>query len=66
MARAAWQLAAASSQVTADVVEVQEFPEMAQQYQIRGVPLTVINEDARLLGSVPPMQLLDAVENAGK
>ena len=65
MARAAWQLAAASERVTADVVEVQEFPDLAQKYQIRGVPLTVVNEDERLLGSVPAAQLLAAVGKAG-
>lgn len=65
MARAAFQLAAASERITADVVEVQEFPDLARKYQIRGVPMTVVNESKTLLGAVPPQELLDAVEAAG-
>jgi predicted DsbA family dithiol-disulfide isomerase len=65
MARAAFQLAAASERVTADVVEVQEFPDVARHYQVRGVPMTIINEGETLMGAVPGMQLVEAVERAG-
>jgi len=64
MARAAFQVATASARITADVVEVQEFPELARKYQIRGVPMTVVNETETLMGAVPPMQLIAAVERA--
>jgi hypothetical protein len=64
MARAAYQLALASPRITADVVEVREFPELVQKYAIRGVPKTVVNEREELLGNVPPPQLLAAVERA--
>jgi predicted DsbA family dithiol-disulfide isomerase len=64
MARAAFQVATASARITADVVEVQEFPELARKYRIRGVPMTVVNETETLMGAVPPMQLIDAIERA--
>jgi len=65
MARAAFQLAMASDKIVADVVEVQEFPDLARQYQVRGVPMTVVNETETLMGAVPPMLLVDAVEKVG-
>jgi predicted DsbA family dithiol-disulfide isomerase len=64
MARAAFQLATASAHVTADVVEVQEFPDVAQKYRVRGVPMTIVNETETLMGNVGPMQLVEAVERA--
>lgn len=66
MARAAFQLATYFPNVRADVVEIEEFPEMAQQYQVRGVPKTVINDKAELMGVVPGGLLIQAiVEVAG-
>jgi len=64
MALAAFQVATANPRITADVVEVQEFPDLARKYKIRGVPMTVVNETETLMGAVPPMQLIDAVERA--
>jgi predicted DsbA family dithiol-disulfide isomerase len=64
MARAAFQLAMASQRITADVVEVQEFPEVAQRYQIRGVPMTVINDGEPLMGNVGGARLFAAVRAA--
>lgn len=39
--------------VTADVVEVSEFPELAQVYQIYGVPKTVVNDRVSFEGALP-------------
>jgi predicted DsbA family dithiol-disulfide isomerase len=64
MARVAYQLAMHSERITADVIEAQEFPDLARRYQVRGVPMTVVNETESLLGAVPPNQLLAAVEKA--
>jgi predicted DsbA family dithiol-disulfide isomerase len=66
MARAAFQLASASPKLTADVVEVQEFPDLARKYNIRGVPMTVVGERETLMGNVGAMQLVDAVERAAQ
>lgn len=65
MARAAFQLAMSSDRITADVVEVQEFPDLGQRYQIRGVPMTVVNEVQTLMGNVGGGQLLAAVLQSG-
>jgi predicted DsbA family dithiol-disulfide isomerase len=61
MARAAFQLAMSSDKITADVFEAQEFPELAQRYQVRGVPMTLVNEGAPIMGNVGGAKLLQAV-----
>lgn len=65
MARAAFQMAMASPMITAEVIEVQEFPELAQKYQIRGVPMTVVNDRETLMGAVPAIHLVEALERVG-
>jgi len=61
MARAAYQLAMSSDKITADVFEAQEFPELAQKYQVRGVPMTLVNEGLPIMGNVGGARLLQAV-----
>jgi predicted DsbA family dithiol-disulfide isomerase len=61
MARAAFQLAMSSDKITSDVFEAQEFPELAQKYQVRGVPMTLVNEGAPIMGNVGGAKLLQAV-----
>ncbi len=67
MARAAYQLALANPQVHAEVIEVNEFPELAQRYGVRTVPLTVIADRVAIPGAVPEKvlveQLLKAVQS---
>ena len=46
-------MAMENPRIKADVVEVQEFPSMAQRYRVMGVPKIVINETVQFLGSVP-------------
>lgn len=65
MARAAFQLAMSSARITADVVEVQEFPDLGRKYQVRGVPMTIVNDLQTLVGNVGGGQLLGAVLQAG-
>ncbi|MCH7481662.1 MAG: thioredoxin family protein [Chloroflexi bacterium] len=53
--------------IRAEVIEVQEFPEVAQRYQVRGVPKTVINDNAEFVGAVPDEMFVDAIlESLGK
>jgi len=47
-------LAIINSNVIADMVEVLEFKELGQKYQVQGVPRTVINETIALEGMYPP------------
>lgn len=61
MARAAFQLAMSSEKIVADVYEAQEFPELSQRYQVRGVPMTLVNEGEPIMGNVGGARLLQAV-----
>lgn len=61
MARAAYSMAIANPNIFASVVEVQEFPELARQYRVMGVPKTVINNTSELTGVVPEEVLMGAI-----
>jgi len=60
----AHQLAYASDKVTADMVEVTEFPHLGQKYNVMGVPRTVINEHTYLEGAAPEQMLLEKLKAA--
>lgn len=62
----AHQLAFMSDKVTADMVEVTEFPHLGQRYNVMGVPRTVINEDTYIEGAVPENMLLEKLKSAVK
>ncbi len=51
--------------VSADVVEIQEFPSMGQNYGVRSVPYTVINEHIRFGGPFTEAELLEKILQAG-
>ena len=59
MAFLASQLALASDRVVAEVIEASEFPEVAQAYQVRAVPRTVVNDQLIIDGAIPPESFLD-------
>ncbi len=54
----AFQMAIESDLVTADMVEVIEFPHLATKYQVMGVPRTVMNETVHIEGAVPEPMLM--------
>lgn len=60
----AHQLAYASDKVTADMVEVTEFPHLGQKYGVYGVPRTVINEHTYIEGAAPEQMLLEKLKAA--
>jgi glutaredoxin-like protein len=60
----AHQMAVESSRVTADVVEAQEFPELAQRYRVHGVPKIVVNETVEFVGAQPEARFLGHVLRA--
>lgn len=60
----AHMLAYASDKVTADMVEVTEFPQLGQRYNVMGVPRTVINDDTYIEGAAPEMMLLEKLKAA--
>jgi predicted DsbA family dithiol-disulfide isomerase len=59
--RLAQQLAVESDLVTADLVEVTEFPSLAQRYQVRAVPRTVVNQSGSIAGALPEAEFVKAV-----
>lgn len=65
MARLAHALALANEHITADVIELQEFPALGRKYGVRSVPLTVINDYTQALGVVLEPELVTKVVEAG-
>ena len=55
-------MAIANSHIVADVVEVSEFPDLAQRYMVRGVPKTVINDSVEFLGNVPEETFVEHIQ----
>ena len=64
MARLAHKLAIENEHITADVVEVSEFIDLAQRYQVQGVPKTVMNDRVEVLGAVPESRFVQEVLKA--
>jgi len=57
-------MAVESKLVRADMVEATEFPHLAINYEVRGVPRTVINESHFVDGMVPEALMLEGVLSA--
>jgi hypothetical protein len=62
--RLAHQFALESDLITADMVEATEFPHLAQRYQVRGVPRTVVNETGFIDGGLPEAAFVEQVLEA--
>lgn len=58
MVHLAHQLALASPQIRADMVDAAEFPELVSRYDIHGTPLTVINGKRGFEGALAPEQAI--------
>lgn len=63
-ARLAHKLAIENAYVTADVVEISEFIDLAQRYQVQGVPKTVVNEQVEFVGALPEPRFVQEVLKA--
>ncbi|MCK4940730.1 thioredoxin family protein [candidate division WOR-3 bacterium] len=55
----AHKLAYESNQIKADVVNAQEFPQLAQRYNVFAVPKTVVNETVQFEGTLPEQGFLE-------
>ena len=61
------KMAVESESITAGMVEATEFPQLAINYQVRGVPRTVINETSFVDGMVPePLLVQNTLLAIGK
>jgi glutaredoxin-like protein len=61
MARLAHQMTMVNPAVKSEVIEVQEFPDLAERYQVRAVPLTVINDSVAIPGMIAEEQFVEQV-----
>lgn len=60
------QLAMENEHVSADIVEITEFPHLAQKYSVMGVPKVVMNETHGFEGALPESLFVEHVINAVK
>jgi len=60
----AHKLAIENEHITADVVEVSEFIDVAQLYRVQGVPKTVINDRIEFTGALPEPRFVQEVLKA--
>jgi len=63
-ARTAHQLAMASPRVTADVIVVTDFPQLAERYEVLAVPKVVIDDTVSFEGARPEGEFLEFLEQA--
>ena len=64
--RLAQQMAVESDFVTADLVEVTEFPELAKRYRVRAVPRTIVNDVGSIEGALPETDFVEAIIAAAR
>ena len=50
-----------SDLVTMDSISAVEYPDLVRQFRVTGVPKTIINGAADILGAVPESQFVEAV-----
>ena len=55
------QMAMESPKVTVDIIQVQEYPDLAHKYSVRAVPKTIINNQYLITGAASEEILLDNV-----
>lgn len=65
-AKMAMQFAVANANVRVSMVEIAEFPHLANRYEVIGTPTTVINEIIRFEGITPPAQFIQHLQKAAK
>lgn len=63
-AQIAHQMAVEGARVTADVIEAEEFPDLAERYHVHGVPKIVVNDALEFVGAQPEARFLDHVLRA--
>ena len=57
----AHQFAMENPNINADMIEINEFPQLAIKYNVMGVPKTIVNETIEVLGMQPEEELLRQV-----
>ena len=62
--RTAHQLAMAGPRVTADLVVANDFPHLAQRYDVMAVPKVVMNDTVSFEGALPEADFVKALQDA--
>jgi len=62
MAVLANKVAIENENITSNIIEVIEFPELGEKYSVFGVPKVVINEEIQFEGAVPENYFIDHLE----
>ncbi|MEM0482142.1 MAG: thioredoxin family protein [Nitrososphaerota archaeon] len=62
--RTAHQMALENPKIVADMVEVIEFPHLAQRYRVMAVPKTVVNDKVEFEGALPEIHYIEHVLQA--
>jgi glutaredoxin-like protein len=62
----AFQYAVANSNISVSIVEIAEFPHLANKYDVIGTPKTVINETTQFEGLVPPAEFITFIQKAAQ
>ena len=65
VARLAHALAIENEKITADVIEIEEFPALVQKYGIRSVPMTIVNEITKITGLTSEQEFVDKILQCG-
>jgi glutaredoxin-like protein len=60
----AHKFALASDFISADMIEINEYPHLAVKYNVQGVPNTIINEKVSVVGAVPEIDLVRGIMKA--
>lgn len=66
MVRSAHKFAMLNPSITADMVEMTEFPQLVQKYDVMGVPKTIINEEFSVEGAYPEKAFSEYVKMASQ
>jgi len=64
MATAAHRFALVNQNITADVIEAVEFPELADRYRVMAVPKTIINDRVEFEGAIPEREFAELLIKA--
>lgn len=62
--RTAHKFAIACEMITGHMIEGSEFPAIAEKYEVKSVPVIVLNEKTKMVGAVPELEFVQAVLKA--
>jgi alkyl hydroperoxide reductase subunit AhpF len=60
----AYDMAVESENIHSEVVEASEFQALSSEYDVMGVPLSVINDTERVEGRAPAEMIVEAMKKA--